>query len=594
MNRQRLLTVVALSLLLVGLAGSLYRIHFPPGPVADEAAYVMIAQSLWHDRDLQYTEADLARAYQLWDQGPYGMILMTRDGGETMYYGKPYVYSLSALPFYALFGAQGLMIWNMVLFLAMFWASWWWFVVRPERLGRERPPGITLLLGGFFFASVAAAYVFWMQPEVFNMAAVFFVLLAWQWVRSRESWGWRELLALVAAGCLIAAAFVSKEVLVLLGLPVGIDLLWSRRWKGAAVFALTSLVAVTLLVAVQYKETDTWSPYRDAQRRSFDKSFPLEGGEDHWELYRGTSFGSWSGVGVSTSPATFVRNVWYFVAGRHVGLLPYLPFAFVIFGLYLFGPKDRSRHLLLLALVAYTLVFLLIRPGNFHGGAGFLGNRYFVSVYPALLFLPGRLKGDWWMVPAFLAAGLWTAPVVATPVQQVAPEFGLQVHARMPTFQMLPLELTLLPQGRIPGFQFQNYGQGLWVVPRENFFTGESNPEGVWVRGGSESEIHVFSPVPLEELRFTAGSISPRNELVLEGEGPGTAVVFDTPNKRQGTPVSVKPELVAKDLGVFFTQSPHEYVYRFTLSSSHGLMPARVDPANGDERFLGVFLDFVE
>ncbi|HEX2224085.1 MAG TPA: hypothetical protein VHN15_07750, partial [Thermoanaerobaculia bacterium] len=108
--RFRLLPAVCLSLVLLGLAGTIYKIHFPPGPIADEAAYVMMTQSLWHDRDLTYDHRDLFRAYQIWDQGPYGLILMTKDGGLTMSYGKPYAYSLAAVPFYALFGVQGLVV----------------------------------------------------------------------------------------------------------------------------------------------------------------------------------------------------------------------------------------------------------------------------------------------------------------------------------------------------------------------------------------------------------------------------------------------------------------------------------------------------
>src|SRR5688572_23532834 len=113
--RLRSVPALCLAVLLLGLAGTLYKVHFPPGPIADEAAYVMMAQSLWHDRDLAYEHGDLQRAYQIWDQGPNGLILFTTDGGRTMHYGKPFVYSLAALPFYGLFGVQGLVVFNMAL-----------------------------------------------------------------------------------------------------------------------------------------------------------------------------------------------------------------------------------------------------------------------------------------------------------------------------------------------------------------------------------------------------------------------------------------------------------------------------------------------
>jgi len=198
---------LCLSALLLGLAAGLYKVHFPPGPIADEAAYVMMAQSLWHDHDLAYDERDLARAYRIWDQGPNGLILSTADGGRTMHFAKPFVYSLAALPFYLVFKAEGFVLFNMALFLAMLWAAWWFF----RREGGEHP-GFGFFLGGFFFGSAAFVYVFWMQPEVFNMACVFFALLAWHALRRRESFGGRELaglLLMAAAGLLLAAAAAS-------------------------------------------------------------------------------------------------------------------------------------------------------------------------------------------------------------------------------------------------------------------------------------------------------------------------------------------------------------------------------------------------
>ena len=218
--RFRPLYAVCLSLVLLGLAGTIYKLHFPPGPVADEAAYVMITQSLWHDHDLAYDHRDLTRAYQIWDQGPYGLILFTRDGGQSMYYGKPYAYSLAALPFYVLFGVQGLVIFNMALWLAMFFGGWWYL---RNQQGATGP-----FLAGFFFASAAFCYVFWMQPEVFNMACLFFPLL-----------------------------------------------LWHRRWKGLVALALPSVLGLIFLLGIQWKMTGTWSPYRDVKRRSFESDYPL-------------------------------------------------------------------------------------------------------------------------------------------------------------------------------------------------------------------------------------------------------------------------------------------------------------------------------
>jgi hypothetical protein len=330
------------------------------------------------------------------------------------------------------------------------------------------------------------------------------------------------------------------------------------------------------------------------QRRSFSSEFPIESPQDFWQLYRGTTYGSWSGLGVQATPRTFLRSSWYFLVGRHTGLLPYFPFALFACALYLFGRKDRSRHLLAAALAGYCLSLLLLRPDNYHGGLGFLGNRYFASVYPALLFLPApgalarrRLS----LLLPFAAAGLWTAAVVAVPLLQVAPEATLQSHVRTAPFQALPLELTLLRH--LPDYFVKGWGDDLWAVPKENFFADERHPNGVWVRGASRSEVVVAAPAPLARLHLRVYSISGDNVLALTSPIDRVTVRFDTPEKREGTPVDLAVSPAARDLRFIDPSGGgHEWLYRFTLTTTDGVVPARRDAKSQDLRYLGVFLSF--
>ncbi len=578
--------LLCVTVLLLGLSWSLYKVHFPPGPIADEPAYVMMTQSLWHDHDLVYDHRDLLRGYQAWDQGPNGVILFTSDGGKSMYYGKPYVYPLAAVPFYALFGVQGLVVFNMALFLAMLWGALW-FWQRPERSGQAGSAGI--FLGGFFFASAAFCYVFWMQPEVFNMACLFFALLIWLHLRGIATWGSRHLALIGLAGALLAAAYVSKEPTILLGGPIGLDLLWQKRWKGLLALAAPALLGLAGLMVLQHHATGAWSPYRGVQRRSFESEYPIESKKDLWAQYRGTTFGSWSGLGVETTPRMFFRDLEYFLIGRHTGVLPYFPFALFAVALYAFGPKDRSRHLLLLGIVGYCLAILILRPNNYHGGAGFIGNRYFASIYPVFALLPGAIRVKKSLLLPFAAAGLWTAAVVAVPLIQIAPEATLQVHVRRPSFQALPLELTLLQ--KIPGYFLKGWTEAVWVVPKENFHAQEPNPDGVWVRGASRSEVHLVAPKPIESIRVRLRSLSDQNVVTFKSPVDQVTVRFDTEEKRSGTPIELRLAPVARNLG-FFPEGKAEYFYSFTLECSDGVMPARREEHNEDYRYLGVFLDF--
>ena len=578
--------LVCVSVLLLGLSWSVYKVHFPPGPIGDEPAYVMMTQSLWHDHDLAYDHRDLLRGYRAWDQGPNGVILFTSDGGKSMFFGKPYVYSLAAVPFYALFGVQGMVVFNMALYLAMLWGAVW-FWQRPERSGKAGSAGI--FLGGFFFASAAFCYVFWMQPEVFNMACLFFALLIWLHLRGIPNWNSRHLLLMGLAGALLAAAYVSKEPTILLGGPIGLDLLIQKRGKGLAALAAPALLGLFGLMSLQHHATGAWSPYRGVQRRSFESEYPIESRKDLWAQHRGTSFGSWSGLGVETTPRMFFRDLEYFVLGRHTGLLPYFPFALFALALYAFGPKDRSRNLLLLGILGYCLALLILRPNNYHGGAGFVGNRYFASIYPAFVFLPGAIRSRKGLLLPFAAAGLWTSAVVAVPLIQIAPEATLQSHVRRPSFQALPLELTLLQ--KIPGYFLKGWTDAVWVVPKENFHAQEPNPDGVWVRGASRSQVVLVAKKPVASVQVRLRSLSDQNVVTFESPVDRVTVRFDTEEKRLGTPIELKLKPVARDLG-FLAEGGDEYFYSFTLDCSDGVMPARREDKNDDYRYLGVFLDF--
>jgi hypothetical protein len=540
--RFRALHLLLPALLLLGFAWSLSGIRSPL-PAGDEATDLMMAQSLWHDHDLVYAPVDLDRAERLWEGGPAGLELSPDLPGKAQRYGRPVAWPLAALPFYAVLGERGLVLLNMLLFLAMAGAALWHL--------REETGLVHLFVGGFFFASAAVVHALRMESQVFAMACLFFPLLMWLRARERDA----APMVWAGAGVLLGLLLLQSPWSALVGLAIVADLAGRRRWRSLLSLVLPAVVIFALLAALQ-----------------------------------GHAFGSPLEPSPGTGLRLLPRNLVYLLAGRFTGLLPYFPFALFALALYLAGPRDRARNLLAAALGVYALAVLIAHPHDFAGSPGFVGSRYLAAVYPAFVLLPLRLSARRSLAIPFLAAGLWTAVALAGSLPRLVPE-GFQVQTAASFFRRLPLELTLLPGRQLPGYAAQTWGDAIWFVPSRSFFVEERHPHGVWVRGASRSEVVVVSPKPLSRLNFLAYSLSPDNELRLASGADRVLVRFDSEGKRQGTPIELRLHPAARDLG-FFPGASTERFYRFTLEATGGLVPARHDPKSHDPRFLGVFLDF--
>lgn len=313
MTRRRR-TRLAVALLLLAAAWSL---PLPDAPAGDEATDLLAAASVWGDRDLRYDERDLARGYRTWDGGPRGLTLVPLGTGGApasepagpgagsppegpWAFARPVLYPILAAPFYGLAGPRGLRVLNTALFLAMVAAASW--RLRAPR-GCEPPadavtpyrgPGASLLLWSFFFASAAFAWTFRLSSEVLLMASVFVSLALWCRVRIEPAWGRRELLPIAAAGALLAAAAVSEPALALLGLPIAVDLLWSRRWKALAAFLVAGLAAGAVLLGLQVRAAHGWGPELERTVRTYAGPFPLEAATAR---EAGSGPGAWVGEG---------------------------------------------------------------------------------------------------------------------------------------------------------------------------------------------------------------------------------------------------------------------------------------------------------
>lgn len=587
MSRGVRLGLWCLALFLVLFPLTVGKPGLPPTLKADEPAYYLMALSLAHDGDLVCQPEDLARLEAEYPFLPtHNLILMSRDGWRTVYYGKPFVYSLVAAPAARWFGANGLVAVNMALFLAM-------VAMGISTLRRTNAPAPAVLFaGGFFFLSSAFAYVFWLQPEVFNMASVMTSL----WLVLGPGRGedddagataspWRILLS----GAVLALGAYNKPVLAAMALPCLVALWRGRDLKKIALWGAGFAAAGVLLVAISTGLTGQASAYLGAQRSGVQVVDPGVAPIEPVDLPRGTppsTANSWTWIFrvPDLDPGEVARDVGYFLWGRHTGLFLYMPFALLSLVLFLVdGWRSATRWATLLALVTVAAFFLLWIPFNWHGGGGFVGNRYFVNVYPAFLFLVARIRPRAILPVGYALAGLFVGPIVFTPFGAPVPFPTLQAHVRSGLFRYFPVELPMLT--KIPGYQGTNQ-LGVRFVGRKDVFRRQG--EEMWVQGGAEAEIWVRSRAPLARFVFGVRSEAPVNQVRLELAGSGGTLIFDADGPRFQF-LALEPEGPTR---VLHERDGTEYLYRFLVHPRAGRIPAeQIEKVDG-RFYLGAALVF--
>lgn len=573
MSRTVRLSLLSLSLFFALFPLVLEKPGLPGGLKADEAAYYLMSLSLAHDGDLRLTTADVDRVFQ---EFPFGeidnLIVMTDDGWRTVFFGKPYLYSLFGAPFAAVAGADGLLCFNMLLLLAMVWMG-------AIYLARFNDGGVAALCSaGFFFASTGFAYVFWLQPEVFSMAAItaacFLVLHRVEVAARGHLW-----LAALSGAALACAAY-NKPVFAVLGLPLVFALAHRRRWRAAAAwcggFALALGAAAGLAVALTGHPTS----YLGVERMGVTLCEPgvMPVGPSPTAAVAGGAGGAGgAGAGGITAErptggawswifhlptvewGSLLDNLGYFLWGRHTGLLLYFPFAGLAVALFLLhGRRDRTRWLLLAALAAVALFFLLFIPHNWQGGGGFVGNRYFVNVVPAFLFLVTSLRPRAAVPLGFALAGLFLGPLLFSPFGRSVPEPTLQSHVRGWPYRFFPLELSLR---EVPGYEKRTVG-GFSFLGRRDVFLPQG--EAFWLRGAGTTEIWITGDAPLAKAVFQVESVAPGNRVELALGGAEITLDFPRPGAERVELDPGRPTKVRRRGETTF------YVYRLRVDAETG------------------------
>ncbi|MEA2690788.1 MAG: hypothetical protein QOJ16_175 [Acidobacteriota bacterium] len=542
-----------------------------PSLVGDEATYAMQAASLAWDGDLAYSRADYERFVRQWGGKPDGLVLQSRDQGRHITYGKPFLYALAIAPFVRFAPVRGALVGN-----ALFLAAAALLAARTlrQRLGGAAPFWVAVLV----FGSVSFAYVYWVHADIFLFAAMAagLALVYWEdrpgeappaeiYEEEETAPRWRFLLRWAVAGALLAIPGAFRPFYLALLLPAALAALSGWRRRRTALVTLFALVAgalglLLLTGLVQWHAGGAFSGY-GGERQGFyprtgypDVDFPASGWEASVRRWGNTSWTQEGAIDPYLDGHLWAWNALYFVFGRNIGVLPYfLPLAL---GFFAFSGR-RGRWALPLAILLAAGGFLLVRPFNFYGGGGAIGNRYFLPLYPALWFLAARPLRAWTASALAAVTGALAAPFLL-PLWQHPTAFpigpdGRYRHVSEVAVRNLPYETT---QSHIPGGQDSAH-DGLWVKLLNDNMGRIGEAESLM--GDAVGEVLVGSP---ERLRGLLVVCDPRAPTRLESGGqtlrpsllrPNGTVVFAID---LGKPKAVHP--------MWWTREPY-YLYQVDL-----------------------------
>jgi hypothetical protein len=586
--------LISLTLFLVLLPLTVTKPGLPVSLKADEAAFYLASLSVWHDGDLICDDLDARRLFQEYS-GTNNLILMSKGGGQPVYFGVPILYPLLASPVVALFGANGMVMLNAALLVAMMWMGVDYLRCRNGELLS------ILFAAGFFLLSTVFVYVFWLQPEVFYMACVMgaFYLIE-RAVGGSGDFADRVARArfpgLHAAGAaaLLATVSYSKPMLVVLALPILYRLFRARSWRGLVTFVASGLLTVVAVAAIAYGLTEQVWPYF-APRAGISLSSPV----DYMERRVAQHFPARSvdaptlqisrgGKEVWVTMITILRDaVPEFLFGRHGGFFPYMPFAVLSILIFLLhGRRSMFRWLILASAVSIAVLFVTGVRGQWLGGGGFVGNRYFASVYPAFFFLIRRVHPPWLTALGYAAAGIFLGPLLITPLGAPVKEPTLQAHVRNQPFPRLPMEWSLAR--RLAGYRYISQGGISFHGRRDEIAI---NGDEIWVTGAKRVEMNLLSQRQDQSFVFDIRNLAEGNEIEICLGKDCRMLTLDN-----------VPENGAKRRLTFEPQHAHEvprpgrrketFRYRLTVDSTWGEQPRW--RGSGEESFyLGAAITFV-
>ncbi len=489
------LLAIAALLLLGELRGSRGEV------TGDEGTYLAMAASLAYDADLRFGPEDRARLEAA--KGPARKTVILQRAGDRVAYSKPALYPILAAPFYRFMGEAGPVALNvLVLALALLAA---WRALRP--LGEAGPAAWTLVT--FAATGVMLPYAAWAMSDALQVALSLAGLsLCLAAARPGDSTAEGRLPALLGGALLGLLIPLRPPNALLAAAAVAVPLL-SRRRGRAFLIAAAVLAAFALSTLADRGLTGAASPYR-AERATFTAGtgYPAgEGGEQAMAQFRSGRATHVTSLKARWQPVRTAYSALYFLAGRHTGVLIYFPAALLLAAAALRRP-DRRTLILIAAAAGISLFYLIWLPGNYFGGGAFLGNRYFLVAYPALLLALPRPPSGRTLAAAWAIAAAVFGSALASEWRDRPLAYASQSHASAGLFRLLPAEST--------ADDLDGRADRHWSDELVRFFdrNAEVSQRGVRLTAGAPpAEIMIAGPREHGVLRFVVRSQSPSVRL---------------------------------------------------------------------------------
>lgn len=545
----------------------------------DEGTYFAMIESAALDGDLEFARPDLDRVEAASQPGRKYLIL--HRVGERFFYSKPAAYPLLAAPFFRLAGRNGLLLFNCFVLGLSLWLAW----IYLERLGSG---AAALALATFAGAGALLGYLAWTMSDALQVACALAgtALCLGGAVRSESNEQAAHAvlahrLAPWIGGALLGLLTAMRITNLVIAVAVLGALVLKRRWSSATVAGIALAATLGLTFGLNHQLLDAARPYKTV-RASFDPGSGYPGGTSGARSLRRFEGKTLATVRIfpEVRPRVTLYAAFYFLVGRHTGLLVYLPASLVLL-LAASHKPDRVTLALLAGAGCLSAIYLLWLPHNYFGGGAALGNRYFLTAYPLLLFAPTRLPRARWQLMAWLIAAVafGSAVVSVHRVQAIAPTS--QSHAQAGLFRLLPYESVASDlEGNAERFWLEEWELVRFADPYAKVAAWSFTLE----TGSPAAEIEIANTRADGLMRFLVLSPADTVELVYEDWGKQEVFTLSRPMGERGV-VEIRPSRAWRVHPFWFAWMRntdfHARVFRLSLRTPDG------SPARAQLSYLG-------